>query len=202
MKEIVHESNKLTVKDLVTTGIFTALYFAFLAIGMCVFAPNPVLTFVSPCASALFTGPVILLLMAKTHKHGPMIILGAIIGLILYLTGMHWGWAAASVLLGVVADLIAGVKDFRSVKLNIISYIIFSLHPMGSFIFLWINRNKYFGYLVKKGTEQSYVDKMNSIAKPWMLPVMFLSVILTATISALVGRAMLKKQFEKAGITA
>ena len=35
----------LTVKDLVTTGIFTALVFVFVLVGGIFFAPNPVLTF-------------------------------------------------------------------------------------------------------------------------------------------------------------
>ena len=36
-------SKGLTVKDLVTTGIFTALVFVFVLIGGIFFAPNPVL---------------------------------------------------------------------------------------------------------------------------------------------------------------
>lgn len=202
MKEIQNNSKKLTVKDLVTTGIFCALYFLFQFIGMVLFAPNPVLTFVSPCAAALLTGPVVLLLFAKVPKHGPMIILGIVIGLLMFVTGMFWGWSIALVLLGIVADIIAGTGKFKNIKLNILSYIVFALNPMGSFIFLWINRDNYFNYLVGKGTEQAYVDTMGSVAQPWMLWAMIGSIVIAAFISALAGKAMLKKQFEKAGITA
>lgn len=38
----------LTVKDLVTIGIFTALFFVFELIGSLPFAPNPALTFYQP----------------------------------------------------------------------------------------------------------------------------------------------------------
>ena len=38
----------LTVKDLVTTGIFSAILFVFTLIGGLPFAPNPVLTFYMP----------------------------------------------------------------------------------------------------------------------------------------------------------
>ena len=38
----------LTVKDLVTIGIFTALFFVFEIIGSLPFAPNPALTFYQP----------------------------------------------------------------------------------------------------------------------------------------------------------
>ena len=38
----------LTVKDLVTTGIFSAIFLVFTLIGSILFAPNPVLTFYMP----------------------------------------------------------------------------------------------------------------------------------------------------------
>ena len=41
----------LTVKDLVTVGIFSALFLVFALVGGIFFAPNPVLTF-SICPSA------------------------------------------------------------------------------------------------------------------------------------------------------
>ena len=46
----------LTVKDLVTTGIFTALVFVFVLVGGIFFAPNPVLTFFMPAGSGLLAG--------------------------------------------------------------------------------------------------------------------------------------------------
>ena len=43
----------LTVKDLVTTGIFSAIFFVFTLVGGLPFAPNPVLTFYMPMGAAL-----------------------------------------------------------------------------------------------------------------------------------------------------
>ena len=49
MSNQVNSMNKgLTVKDLVTTGIFTALLFVFVLVGGVFFATNPVLTFFMP----------------------------------------------------------------------------------------------------------------------------------------------------------
>ena len=55
----------LTVKDLVTTGIFTALVFVFVLVGGIFFAPNPVLTFFMPAGSGL---PVV-----SKHLSGAML---------------------------------------------------------------------------------------------------------------------------------
>lgn len=202
MRTISHESKSLSVKDLVTTGIFCALFLVFMMLGAGLFAPNPVLTFVMPCAVALVTGPVYLLLLAKVPKHGPVIILGIVMGLLLFVTGMYWIWSVALVALGIVADIIAGIGKFKSMKMNILSFAVFSFNPMGSYLMLWIDRDSYFSYMVGKGTEVSYVETMGQTAQGWMLPAMLLSIVMTALISSLIGKMMLKKQFEKAGITA
>lgn len=54
MSNQVNSMNKgLTVKDLVTTGIFTALLFVFVLVGGVFFATNPVLTFFMPAGGLL-----------------------------------------------------------------------------------------------------------------------------------------------------
>ena len=154
----------LTARDLVTCGVFIALYFVFMMVGSMLFAPNPVLTFLMP--------------------------------------GMYWLWAVALVVLGVVADLIAGAGRFRNKNLNLVSFLVFSLNPMGSYLMLWIDPSGYTSYLAGKGTEQAYLDTMVSTGAGWVLPGMIALTLVCALVSALVGRRLLKKQFEKAGVTA
>ena len=68
MSNQVNAKAGLSVKDLVTTGIFTALLFVFIMVGGVFFATNPVLTFFMPAGSALLAGPIYLLMIAKVHK--------------------------------------------------------------------------------------------------------------------------------------
>ena len=192
----------LTARDLVTCGVFIALYFVFMMVGSIVFAPNPVLTFLMPAGAALLTGPVYLLLIAKVPKHGPLIILGVVEGLIMFVTGMYWLWAVFLVVLGVVSDLIAGLGRFRNKNLNLVSFLVFSLNPLGSYLMLWVNPSGYAAYLTGKGTEQAYMDTMLSAGADWVLPAMIVLTLVCALVSGLVGRILLRKQFERAGATA
>ena len=192
----------LSARDLITTGVFTALFLVFMMIGGALFAPNPVLTFWMPAAAALLTGPVYLLLIARVPKHGPLIILGAIEGIILFVTGMYWGWSVACVALAVLADLIAGLGGFRSRALAFCAFVVYSLAPMGSYLALWVDPAAYASYLTGKGGEQAYMDTMMATATGWMLPAMVLSTIACAVVSGLVGLRLLRRQFERAGITA
>ena len=191
----------LTTRDLVTTGVFTALFLVFFMLGGFITAPNPVTTFFMPAACALLTGPVFLLLIARVPKHGPIIILGIVLGMLLFVTGMYWLMALLYAVLGIVADLIAGMGKFRNMKLNVLAFCIFSLSPMGSYLMLWINPSSYIAYLTAGGTEQAYMDTMVSTGQPWLTPLIILAAVACALISCFVGRRLLRKQFEKAGVT-
>lgn len=128
MSNQVNSMNKgLTVKDLVTTGIFTALLFVFVLVGGVFFATNPVLTFFMPAGGGLLAGPIYLLLIAKVHKRWSLSIMGVIMGIIWFVTGMHWAFALGYMIMAIVADFVAGVGQYKSKKLNSLSYILFSL---------------------------------------------------------------------------
>lgn len=124
----------LTVKDLVTIGIFSALFLVFALVGGIFFAPNPVLTFYMPVGSALLCGPVYLLMLAKVQKRWAATILGAIMCIIWFVTGMHWAMALGYLIMGIVADLVAGAGRYRSKKINSLSYILLSLGGTASYL--------------------------------------------------------------------
>lgn len=104
----------LSVKDLVTVGIFSALFLVFALVGGIFFTPNPVLTFYMPVGSALLCGPVYLLMMAKVQKRWAVTILGAILCIVWFVTGMHWAMALGYLIMGVVADLAAGTGQYKA----------------------------------------------------------------------------------------
>ncbi len=191
----------LTVKDLVTVGIFTALFLVFALIGGIFFAPNPVLTFYMPVGSALLCGPVYLLLLAKVQKRWAVTILGAILCIVWFVTGMHWAMALGYLVMGILADLAAGAGQYRSKKINSLSYILLSLGGTGSYLVFFADPDGWASTMLGNGTEQTYIDAMRSAGTGWILAVMLAGTVLAAAVSALVGCKMLKKQFEKAGIT-
>lgn len=191
----------LSVKDLVTVGIFSALFLVFALVGGIFFAPNPILTFYMPVGSALLCGPVYLLMLAKVQKRFAVTILGAILCAVWFVTGMHWAMALGYLLMGIAADLTAGAGQYRSAKINSLSYILISLGGTASYLVFFANPDGWAKTMLGNGTEQSYIDTMRSAGSVWIMLVMLLGTVLAAALSAFVGSKMLKKQFEKAGIT-
>ncbi|KGM94954.1 membrane protein [Clostridium novyi A str. 4552] len=196
----MYKNKGLTIKNMVTIGVFSAIYCVFYIIGGIPFGINPVLTFYQAMGSALLCGPVYMLLVAKVGKKWSVFILGIVVGILLFITGMHWAMVLGCIIMGFIADIIARIGNFKSKKMNIISYMIFSLGGVGSFLAYFINPNRWIRAMVEKGTDQSYLDTMNAVAKPWMIYVIIIGTLLVAAFSAWVGSKLLKKQFEKAGI--
>lgn len=203
MSNRANSMNKgLSVKDLVTTGIFTALVFVFILIGGMFFATNPVLTFFMPAGSGLLAGPAFLLMIAKVQKRWSLSIMGVVIGILWFVTGMHWAFVLGYLIMAIVADFVAGAGKCRSKKLNSLAYILFSLGSTGTYILFFVDPNGWAQTMLGNGTEQSYIDTMQATANTGILVAMFAAVLITSAISAFVGCKLLKKQFEKAGITA
>ncbi|QBE95150.1 hypothetical protein PMF13cell1_00653 [Blautia producta] len=192
----------LSVKDLVTTGIFTALFFVFTLVGGIFFAPNPVLTFYMPIGSALLCGPIYLLMVAKVQKRWSVTILGILMGIIMFAAGMHWAYSLGFILMGIIADLVAGLGQYRSKKVNIISYMLLCLGGTGSYLVFFADPGSWAKTMLGNGTEQGYIDTMQETGNTWILTIMIVGTLAAAAASAFAGYKMLKKQFEKAGITA
>ena len=191
----------LGVKDLVTVGIFSALFLVFALVGGISFAPNPVLTFYMPVGSALLCGPVYLLMLAKVKKRWAVSILGAILCIVWFVTGMHWAMALGYLVMGVAADLVAGAGEYKSKMMNSVSYIVISLGGTASYLVFFANPDGWAKTMLGNGTEQSYIDTMRETGSVWIMLVMLVGTVLAAAVSAFVGCKMLRKQFEKSGIT-
>lgn len=192
---------RLTVKDLVTIGIFTALFLVFALVGGIFFAPNPVLTFYMPVGSALLCGPVYLLMLAKVQKRFAVTILGAILCIVWFVTGTHWAMALGYLIMGIVADLVAGAGKYNSKKINSLSYMLLSLGGTGSYLVFFADPDGWAKTMLGNGTEQSYIDTMRQTGSVWIMIIMLAGTVLAVARSAFVGYKMLRKQFEKAGIT-
>lgn len=191
----------LSVKDLVTVGIFSALFLVFALVGGIFFAPNPVLTFYMPVGSALLCGPVYLLMLAKVKKRWAASILGAILCIVWFVTGMHWAMALGYLVMGVAADFVAGAGEYKSKMMNSVSYIVISLGGTASYLVFFANPDGWAKTMLGNGTEQSYIDTMRETGSVWIMLVMLVGTVLAAAVSAFVGCKMLRKQLEKSGIT-
>lgn len=68
-----------------------------------------------------------------------------------------------------LADMIAGTKNYRSKKLNILAYIVYSFGPMGTYIAYFVDPEGWASTMLQNGTTQEYINAMNNAAAWWVL---------------------------------
>lgn len=195
--------NKLTVPDLISVGVFTALYFVLVTVATftCALLPG-VGNIVLPALAALISGSVYMLLAAKLQKFGGITIMGLVMGLFFFVSGHFLLSFAANIVCGLLADLIVARGKFRSEKLLLVSYVVFSCGLTGPILPLWFMKDAYIANLTARGKDAAYIDTLFAPINNGSFVAAMAAILVCAVLGGLFGQRMMKKHFEKAGIVA
>ena len=109
---------KLSAKDLINTGIFTAIYFVVMFVFTAVISFAPITYVLLPAFIAILCAPIYMLFITFCS------------------------------LLGLISDLITKAGGYTSKKMSLIGYYVFSIWPLGSFFPIWLMRDAYFDGVV------------------------------------------------------
>ena len=190
--------NKLQGKDLINVGIFTAIYFVvMMAIAMLGFIPIflPLLIVLVP----LIGGIVMMLYYSKVQKFGMVSLTGLICGILMLLTGMGYWSIITGAVFGVLADLVLKSGDYKSAKKSILGYAVFSLWMVGTYIPMYFMvEDSWASFAASFGEE--YADRVMAVMPMWSIVLVIAGIFVFAILGGLLGKALLKKHFAKAGI--
>ena len=194
------KTNKLTAPDLISIGVFTALYFVLVTIAT--FASAALLPGFSniflPALAALISGSVYMLLASKLQKFGGITIMGVVMGLFFLVSGHFILSFAANIVCGVVADLIA--KAYKSKKNLLLSYVVFSYGLTGPVLPLWFMKDAYVANLIERGKDSAYIDALFAHMNMATFGICMVSILVCALVGGYFGQKMMQKHFKKAGI--
>ena len=181
----MNKTNKLTVPDLISIGVFTALYFVLVTIAT--FASVAIFpgfnNVVLPAFCALISGCVYTLLVVKLQKFGGISVMGIVMGLFFMISGHFIISFAANIVMGIVADCVAKVGKYKSKKWIILSYVLFSYGLFGPVIPMWFMKDAYVANLVARGKDAVYIAELFANINM----VTFVLAVVATLICALVG---------------
>lgn len=189
---------KLQARDLINVGVFTAIYFVvIMAIAMLGYIPIFIVLLGVLCP--LIGGIPFMLYLTKVKKFGMVLITGIICGILMLAFGMGYWSIFTTIVFGIIAEFILKSGDYKSSKKSVLSYGIFSMWFVGNYIPMFVTRNQYFESL-RSGFGDQYVNTLLTYTPNWSFWVLFASCFISGILGGLLGRKVLKKHFERAGI--
>lgn len=195
------ETNKLQIKDLVTIGIFSAIYFVVNLIVMVCGGISPIIWIFMPAIIGLLCGIIFMLMTAKVQKFGAILIMSIITALIYFATGQFTVVLLVSfAIVSIIGEFIRRGFGYKSFTGNLIAYAIFSLGMTGSPLPIWLFGDSFLKSIMEQGMSASYVEGLKTLTSTGMLMSMYVATFIAALIGGFIGKSMLKKHFKKAGI--
>lgn len=193
---------RLSVPDLITIGVFTALYFVLVAIATFASAliTGGLGSIFLPAIAALISGSVFMLAVAKVQRFGAITVMGVVIGLFLFVSGHFLLSFVASIVFPVIADLVARAGQYRNKALLLVSYVIFSYGLTGPILPLWFMKDAYVASLEARGKDAAYIDGVFQAINTGTFFLSMGAILVAALVGGWFGQRMCAKHFAKAGI--
>ncbi|MDO4420947.1 MAG: MptD family putative ECF transporter S component [Eubacteriales bacterium] len=193
-------SNKLKAKDFITVGIFTAIILVVeFACGM--------LGYIHPfiVASYVIMVPLVgaipmMLFYTKVQKFGMITIMSILIAILMFVLGMGFLGAPLIIIAGVIADLIAKSGKYKSFKKTMISYGVFCLWICANYFPVIVTAESYRQDLLDEGYSAEYCNNLFLAINYKTIGILLILCFVFGCLGALIGKAVVKKHFEKAGI--
>lgn len=114
----------------------------------------------TPALVAIFSGWVYLELIQKTKQFGAVTCLGLFMSIFFFASGHFVLTFLPSLLAGLVADLLVKKGNYENDKVNLLSYMVFSLGNLAPIVTMWLAPKAYSAQLLAKGKTQDYVDQV------------------------------------------
>lgn len=193
------KTEKLRIKDLVTIGVFTVIYFVlFFVAGMV--GMVPILYLAYPALAGIITGIVIMLFMAKVQKPWGLFLLGLICGLIVIAMGNTYVILVHDVISMAIAELLRKKGEYKSFKYNMLSFAVFNTWICGFLMQILLAKDKVIELAETRGMGHEYIMKLIALLNYRNMILVYIGAIVGGVLGAYIGKAFLKKHFEKAGI--
>ena len=191
------DNKKLKVKDLVSIGVFGVIYFA-LMFGIGMMGMIPILFLIYPTVLAIVAGTVVMLFMTKVQKPWALFIFGMISPLVMFAAGHTYVVVVLSLIVMIISELIRKIGNYNSFKYNMLSYAVFCIWICSSMMQMLLAKEVYIEHCKMMG--EDYVVALEKLITYPHMALVALGAFIGGIIGAYIGKALLKKHFEKAGI--
>ncbi len=192
--------NRLNGKDLMTVGIFTAIYLVIYVMVSCVMGLIPILSMFMQFFSSFILGIPMMLYFAKIKKFGMILITYTVNGVLMIFLGM----GAYSLLLGIICAFIAELMiysgKYQSANRAILAFAIACVGGNGNALY-WVFGSEEFLNSHAASVGEDYMNAvLGYFSHWWVLPAVILSAFVGGLLGGFLGKKVLKKHFVRSGL--
>ena len=141
-----------------------------------------------------------MLFYTKEEKFGMITIMSVLIAIIMFVTGMGYLGAPITIVAGLAADLIAKSGGYKNFKKTVISYGVFCVWICANFFPIVVTKEAYRKSLTDGGFSAEYAEKLFQAINYKTIGVLAVLAFVCGCVGAFIGKTVVKKHFEKAGI--
>ena len=193
-------SLRFRARDFLTVAIFAVIYivvvFAVAMLGII----SPLVMVITLPLAPLVAGIPYMLFLSRV-RHGGMVTL---FGIVFGVASMGWGhpWQSALVIVGVslIAEIVLFAGGYRSKWAAIWTYTIFSAWMIGPWIPFFLDPAGYISQQASQSMSSDYAEQMQAVLAPPVILGIWGAGIVFGFLGGLLGSAVLRKHFVKAGL--
>ena len=190
---------KLGVKDFINVGLFSVIYFVMFTISG-ILGYIPLCVVILPLIAGVLGGIPFVLFTLKEQKFGAVTLMGMITGFLTFLVAQTWMSILFGLVFGFLGDLSMKSGNYKSWKKNVLGYSVFTLWTVGTMLPMWIMRETFFAGYRENGGTDAYIDAVMKLTPNYMILVVIITALVGGFLGASLGKAVLKKHFQRAGI--
>lgn len=191
---------KFSARDLLNVAIFAVIYFAIVFAIAMLGIISPLVMLLTLPLSAIAGGIPFMLFLTRVRHPGMVALLGVVLSLLYLMIGHPWQGAAVTITCSIIGEFILFAGRYQSKWAAIWTYTVFSAWFIGPYIPLFLDRA---AYLRSPGVDvmgSDYVEAFDRIVTAPAVVGMWGGAILCGFLGALLGTAMLRKHFRRAGL--
>lgn len=190
----------LSARDLINVAIFSVIYFVVIFAMAMLGILGPVVMLVTLPLSVIVAGIPFMLFLTKVRKPGMLALFGTVVALLYLISGQPWQSTVLTIVLAIIAEFVLAAGKYRSKWAGIWAYAVFTLWFFGPWIPMLIDPVAYFASPAMQAMGEEYVAEFMDVVTVPALFITLAAVFVCGILGGLLGSAMLRKHFVKAGL--
>lgn len=189
-----------SARDLLNVAIFAVIYFAIIFAVAMIGIVSPLVMLLTLPLGPIAAGIPYMLFLTRVRHAGMVTLFGVVVALLYLMMGHPWQSTVVTIVVSVLAELVLWAGRYRSRWAAIWAYVVFSAWFVGPWIPFFLDPVAYMQASGSQAMGEAYMADFQQVVTLPAVGAMVAATLLCGLLGALLGTALLRKHFRKAGL--